>query len=839
MEGFIEIVFFLGFLYWFWPDIFLEGASRANKMVDIVTSRMCDALNRFSPSHKQYNGSLSTINDLKRFSADQRYRRILNRESEVKARENQLYDIKENVPPVTNVKNRPLMGLTCYSCAPVSRDSLINQASKNLGLKNILNEYPAIRKKGVFTRTFAHFTQCYEATSYNYAHIGSTILEDERVQIAVENMTAQQVQDSDRWEETYCEQLLEKNQRRAKMLLKNMQSSMSDLLLKFTSWVLYKLLPCFLSSVVVHAGQVKMIKEAGQTGLPLIFLPLHRSHLDYIMISFILLNNNIRCPLIAAGDNLRMPIFGSLLRGLGAFYIKRRVDPVLGQRDYVYKAILHSYMNAGLKAGHNVEFFLEGGRTRTGKPLMPKYGIFSVVLDAFMDGTIEDALLVPVSINYEKLVDGNFIREQLGQPKQMETFGSAMKSIWHVLNSNYGMARIDLNQPISLRELVKTFHNGKLQNHVVFPKNLRANPSNSSLYGTDVVSDEHKHLVEKISKHVLYDGARSTSVMSTNAVAFLLLHKFRQGVSVDRLATALDELRDDLDNKQKDLGFSGSSSDVILYALDLLGSSLIKKETKDGKCIIKPVIRLPNVIELNYYSNTLINYYCLEAVIATALNCMDTQLGEITEEELVEASLDICNLLQYEFIFCKPCQDLEGAIVDCIEHLTIYKDIFIASNVDTIEAQKGRKLAEQFFDENDDNYSSPPKQLKISDKESAKEYILTTSSLLVPVIESYSVTAFCMDKLIGQQLPERGLIMETMDEMKEQLNTGSIYYEESVSSDSVKNALKLFQTWEILECQAESKERLYNLKQAHDNHDSIKALSHRIDKYRCGPLPLE
>ncbi|KAB0797066.1 hypothetical protein PPYR_08060 [Photinus pyralis] len=837
MEGFLEIVFFLGFLYWFWPNLFLEGASRANKMVDIVTSRMFEAVNRFAPVPKQQGDSLSTINDLKRFSSDQRYKRILNRESEAKAREAQLYDIKENVPPISNIKTRPLMGLTCYSCAPVSRDSLVNQSTKNLGLKNILNEYPAIRKKGVLTRTFAHFTQCYEATSYNYAYVDSSILEEERVKLAIEKTTAKQVEESNRWEEEYCEQLLVQNERRAKKLFKDMQSSMSDLLFKLTSWVLYKLLPCFLSSIVVHSGQVKMIKEAGQTGLPLIFLPLHRSHLDYIMISFILFNNNIQCPLIAAGDNLRMPIFGSLLRGLGAFYIRRRLDPVLGQKDYVYKAILHSYMNAGLRAGHNVEFFLEGGRTRTGKPLMPKYGIFSVILDSLMDGTIEDALLVPVSINYEKLVDGNFIREQLGQPKKMETFRSTMRSIWHVLNSNYGMARIDLNQPISLRELMKTFNNGKVQNQV-FPKSLRTNPSNSSLYGTDVVSDEYKYLVEKISKHVLYDGARSTSVMSTNAVAYLLLRQFRKGATLDELVAALDELRVDLDNKQKDVGFSGSSRDAILYAVDMLGVSLIKKEVIDDKFFITPDTSLPNVIELNYYSNILVNYYCLEAVIATALNCMDTELGEVSEDELVEGCLDICNLLQYEFIFCKPCQDLEGAIRDCIETLTIYKEIFTPINVDTIEAQKGRKLAEQFFDEDELDYTVA-KQLKINDNESVNDYLLFTSSLLAPLIESYSVTAFCMDKLIGQPLPESVLIMETLDEMKEQLGTGSIYFDESVSSDSVKNALKLFQTWDIVECQSEGKHRKFNLKPSHNNHDSIRTLASRIDKYRTGVVSLE
>lgn len=82
---------------------------------------------------------------------------------------------------------------------------------------------------------------------------------------------------------------------------------------------------------------------------------------------------------------------------------------------------------------------------------MPKYGVLSVIVETFMDGTIEDALLVPVSVNYEKLIDGNFIKEQLGQPKKMETFGDALKGIWHVLNSSYGMMRVDFNQPFSLR----------------------------------------------------------------------------------------------------------------------------------------------------------------------------------------------------------------------------------------------------------------------------------------------------------------------------------------------------------------------------------------------------
>lgn len=81
-------------------------------------------------------------------------------------------------------------------------------------------------------------------------------------------------------------------------------------------------------------------------------------------------------------------------------------------------------------------------------------GILSVILDAYLDGTIDDALLVPVTLNYDKLVDGNFVREQLGMPKQMETFWSALRGIWRTLNTNHGGIRVDFNQPISLK--VKT-----------------------------------------------------------------------------------------------------------------------------------------------------------------------------------------------------------------------------------------------------------------------------------------------------------------------------------------------------------------------------------------------
>lgn len=122
-----------------------------------------------------------------------------------------------------------------------------------------------------------------------------------------------------------------------------------------------------------------------------------------------------------------------------------------GRKDRLYRATLHTYIMEVLRAGHNIEFFIEGGRTRTGKPCMPKGGILSVIIDAYLDGTIEDALLVPVSMNYERLVDGNFVREQLGQPKKMETFASTFHAMWSTLMGNYGIVKVNVCQPFSLK----------------------------------------------------------------------------------------------------------------------------------------------------------------------------------------------------------------------------------------------------------------------------------------------------------------------------------------------------------------------------------------------------
>lgn len=115
-----------------------------------------------------------------------------------------------------------------------------------------------------------------------------------------------------------------------------------------------------------------------------------------------------------------------------------------------------------------------------------------MIIDALNADTIKDALLVPVSINYERLCDGNFVYEQLGKSKEPENFKRAVSSIWKILTSKYGQMRIDFNEPFSLRELVNVFEkstNDSLDlsprkvSNILQSKRLRQQPSTSSLYG--------------------------------------------------------------------------------------------------------------------------------------------------------------------------------------------------------------------------------------------------------------------------------------------------------------------------------------------------------------------
>lgn len=165
---------------------------------------------------------------------------------------------------------------------------------------------------------FPFLSHCLCSKRFDYTQVADSVLKDKRLEDAIKVSVEKQIEeksllhDNDFDEDEQYDQILKEQRKRVQLILLDMRSKISDFLLRLASFVVFKLLPMFMSGVIAHPAHIEMLKKAAKSSpnVPLIFLPLHRSHLDYILISFILCNNNIRAPIVAAGDNLRIPFFG-------------------------------------------------------------------------------------------------------------------------------------------------------------------------------------------------------------------------------------------------------------------------------------------------------------------------------------------------------------------------------------------------------------------------------------------------------------------------------------------------------------------------------------------------
>lgn len=177
---------------------------------------------------------------------------------------------------------------------------------------------------------------------------------------------------------------------------------------------------------------------------PVVLVPMHRSHLDYILVQYKLWDSNVNPPLIAAGINLSFWPIGFLTRSVGAYFVKRNA------RDRLHLLMLRRYVLYLIKRGHAQNFFIEGGRSRSGKMLQPKVGLLSVIVDAFLKGLRKDILFVPVSISYESVIeDSDFGEENTGRSKKKENLVSLLRAA-DIFHKKYGEVIVDFGNPLSL-----------------------------------------------------------------------------------------------------------------------------------------------------------------------------------------------------------------------------------------------------------------------------------------------------------------------------------------------------------------------------------------------------
>ena len=184
-------------------------------------------------------------------------------------------------------------------------------------------------------------------------------------------------------------------------------------------------------------------------GNEIVYVPCHRSHMDYLLLSYVIYSRGYAVPHIAAGINLNMPVVGRFLRKGGAFFMRRSF-----RGSTLYTMVFMKYLGLMMARGHSLEYFVEGGRSRTGRLLQPKTGMLAMTVRSYVRYPRRPVVFIPVYFGYERVVEGKtYINELLGKPKEKESVFTMLRTL-PALRGHFGKVVVSLGEPIRLDQLL-------------------------------------------------------------------------------------------------------------------------------------------------------------------------------------------------------------------------------------------------------------------------------------------------------------------------------------------------------------------------------------------------
>ncbi|HTO68801.1 MAG TPA: 1-acyl-sn-glycerol-3-phosphate acyltransferase [Myxococcota bacterium] len=223
---------------------------------------------------------------------------------------------------------------------------------------------------------------------------------------------------------------------------------------RFTRW-LYTL--AYEPEIDVDPGELDKLRELGRRS-PLVFVPSHKSNFDHVALYSLLASSGFPPPHTAAGNNMAFFPMNRILPGTGAYFLRRSF-----QDDPIYKEALRAFINTLVQHRFHQEFFIEGGRSRSGKLLPPRYGILNYVVDGARRHDIGEVLFVPVAIAYDQILElAEYVRQNLGDEKEAESFVFLLGQIRAARAAKLGRIHMRFAEPISLREYLDRTGDEKL-----------------------------------------------------------------------------------------------------------------------------------------------------------------------------------------------------------------------------------------------------------------------------------------------------------------------------------------------------------------------------------------
>ncbi|KAG9953185.1 acyltransferase-domain-containing protein, partial [Aureobasidium melanogenum] len=422
-------------------------------------------------------------------------------------------------------------------------------------------------------------------------------------------------------------------------------------------------------------------QEAEKKKQSIIFLPCHRSHVDYVSLQLICYRLGLALPIVVAGDNLNFPVVGPFLQHAGAMWIRRSFGD-----DALYTTLVQAYLDTLLQEGHNFECFVEGGRSRTGKLLQPKFGILSFLLESVLSGQVEDAVICPVSTQYDKVIEvDSYISELLGQPKPKESLGNFLSSS-SVLSLKLGRVDVRFHEPWSLRDFI----NEQKSRLTTLPPRIKS-PEDVAL---------KRRLLTTLGYKVLSDINAVSVVMPTALVGTVLLTLRGRGAGKSELVRRVDWLTERVKKQGGRIAhFSGLPTSVVVErALEVLGPNLVG----EYKNLPEKTYYAADRFQLSFYRNMTIHLFVSEALVSAALYTK-VKLGggpenqSISYNDLYDYVYFLSQLFRGEFIF--PTTPLAENLTNTLTGLESDNIISITrssndgSTIDSISLDESERLS--------------------------------------------------------------------------------------------------------------------------------------------------
>lgn len=397
--------------------------------------------------------------------------------------------------------------------------------------------------------------------------------------------------------------------------------------IKFFSAVVGWIIRTMFDGVSVNNDGLSKVKRLALKG-PLILIPCHKSHIDYLILSYLLYHNNMPVPLVAAGKNLSFWPMGPLFRSGGAFFIRRSFRGAV-----LYSKVFAEYIHKLLEEGHNIEQFIEGGRSRTGKLLMPKLGLLSILLNAYKNGACEDMILVPIYIGYDRVLEEkSYLQELEGGKKEPETFKGVLKAR-KFLSKRYGKIYIQFDEPLSMNELLD-----KLGTPLI-----------------EMKPKEQNALCRNLGYRVINAINRSAVVTAYGLVAGAILNCSRERFTYDQIMSIVETYIKHLDTQNAKLADTLIFDQVhaVERALDAFVQSRFIEPVSKDKSIPHPersyLVNAARRPFLEYYKNSCIAFFIPAAF--TALAILEKDAFQFSAADLHSDYRFMQNFFKFEFAY--------------------------------------------------------------------------------------------------------------------------------------------------------------------------------------------